>query len=255
MIALKELEKLSGVRHGFHTRKGGVSEGIFHSLNCGFGSGDAPENVATNRRRAVAQMNAGDADLVTAYQQHTATAVAVEAPWQPDEAPVADGLVTTVPGLALGILTADCAPVLFADQGAGVIGAAHAGWRGALGGILENTIDMMMSMGARKESIAAAIGPCIAVESYEVSDDFRLPFLDADETDADLFTAAEREGHLMFDLPAFVHRRLARHGIQNIEDAGCDTCGDADHFFSYRRSVKSSEPDYGRGLSTVVLVA
>lgn len=255
MIVLKELETITGVRHAFHTRNGGVSDGIFKSLNCGFGSGDTHQNVATNRKRALASMHVEGAALVTAYQQHTATAVVVDTPWQPDQAPIADGLVTTKPGIALGILTADCAPVLFADRQSGVIGAAHAGWRGAIGGVLENTIDLMLSLGSRLQDITAAIGPCIAAQSYEVSDDFRLPFIEADGTDADLFTPAAREGHLMFDLPAYVHRRLTRHGIQNVSNSACDTCGDADNFFSYRRSTKRDEPDYGRGLSAITLAA
>ena len=199
MITLKSLDLESGLRHAFFTRAGGVSDGLYRSLNCGFGSGDAPENVAENRRRAMAMFELPDVNLVTCYQDHTLRALRVDRPWAPDQAPVADAMVTTIPGIALGVLSADCTPLLLADGVARVIGAAHAGWRGALGGVVEAALDLMIKGGARPENIVAAVGPCIGRASYEVSAAFADPFLALEQDDANYFEAGARKGHLMFD--------------------------------------------------------
>jgi YfiH family protein len=241
------------VRHGFFTRAGGVSEGPFASLNCGFGSGDDLEKVAENRRRAVAEAVGDGAILVTGHQSHTADAVVVKTGWAPGDAPVADGLVTDRPGIALGVLAADCAPILMADGDAGVIGAAHAGWRGAFDGILEATIERMEALGAERARVIAAIGPCIGPDSYEVGPEFRVRFLEADAGTEDLFRPALRPGHAMFDLAGYVRRRLSAAGLGYIAATGGDTCADPARFFSYRRTVLEGGRAYGRGLSLIAL--
>jgi YfiH family protein len=241
------------VRHAFCTRMGGVSAGIYAGMNCGFGSDDETDNVAVNRRAAIETLNAGDMPLLTAYQQHTATALYVDHAWEPGDAPVADGMVTDRPGLALGILTADCAPVLLADGDAGVIGAAHAGWRGALDGILGATIDLMVQRGARRELICAAIGPCIAQESYEVGAEFRERFVESDPATEQFFIAGVAEGKFQFDLTGFVESRLHQAGIGAIRGSAWDTYVDEARFYSYRRSVHRGEEDYGREVSLIAL--
>jgi YfiH family protein len=252
VIALAELAG-GGVRHAFFTRRGGVSEGHFSSLNCGFGSGDRGESVARNRAIAAERLGVAGDRLVTCYQVHSAEAIVVERPWRPAEAPRADGLVTRQPGIALGVLAADCAPVLFADPDAGVIGAAHAGWRGARAGILEATIARMQELGAERGHIRAAIGPCIGRRSYEVGAEFVEAFLEADAANRDFFASAQRPGHAMFDLEAYIARRLARSGVVAIGRAGRDTVAEEDSFFSYRRAFLRGEPFYGRGLSAIAL--
>lgn len=239
--------------HGFFTREGGVSDGEFASLNCGFGSGDAPDKVAENRRRAACEVLDAEARLVTAHQRHTALAIIVREPWAPAEAPVADGLVTDRACLALGVLAADCAPVLLADAQAHVVGAAHAGWRGALDGIIEATLARMIELGASRARIAAVVGPCIGPGSYEVGSEFRARFLAADAANEDLFQPSRRAGHAMFDLPAYVARRLRAADIARVEATGGDTCADAERFFSYRRTVLEGGQAYGRGLSLIAL--
>jgi polyphenol oxidase len=252
MIGLPEIDG-EGVRHAFFTREGGVSEDHFSSLNCGFGSGDRLEHVARNRAIAMEKLGLPQARLVTCHQIHSAAAVAVEEPWLPTEAPRADGLVTRMRGVALGVLAADCAPVLFADPEAGVIGAAHAGWRGALGGILEATIARMGELGARRERIRAAIGPCIGPQSYEVGAEFVEAFLAEDTENRSFFAPARRQGHAMFDLEAYIARRLARAGVAAVGRARRDTVGEEDLFFSYRRASLRGDPVYGRGLSAIAL--
>jgi polyphenol oxidase len=249
------LETLHGdaVRHGFFTREGGVSEGIFASLNCGLGSGDDAARVTENRRRAMAALGLAGDDLATCYQVHSATAVVVDAPWPAAERPRADAMVTRRRGVALGILTADCAPVLFADAEAEVIGAAHAGWRGAVSGVLEATVAAMVELGASPARIQAGIGPCIAQPSYEVGPEFPAPFLAAAPADADLFLPAPRAGHFLFDLAGYVARRLERLGLAHIEHTGGDTAAEQRRFFSYRRTCLSGEKDYGRALSAICL--
>lgn len=253
MITASALDDLPRVRHGFFTRAGGVSEGIFAGLNCGYGSGDAPEKVAANRARAMARLGVPATALVTVYQAHTATVATVADPWPHDQAPTADALVTAVPGLALGILTADCAPVLLADATAGVVGAAHAGWKGAIGGVIENTIAAMEALGARRGRIHAAIGPCIAGTSYEVGPEFPAPFLAADARNRDFFVPAARAGHWLFNLPGYVGRRLREAGAGEVVDTSCDTLADADRFYSYRRATLGGEASYGRQLSAIAL--
>lgn len=243
---------LSGVPHAFLGRTGGASTGIYASLNVGLGSADDRAAVVENRRRATAALGEG-LTLVTVHQVHSPDVVTVEAGWPDDARPPADGLVTRARGLALGILTADCAPVLFADVDAGVIGAAHAGWKGAFGGVLGNTVAAMEALGADRRRIAAAVGPCIARRSYEVDDAFHRRFVEADPENDAFFTAARRAGHHQFDLEGFVARRLAETGIARIETLGEDTYAQPDRHFSYRRTTHAGEPDYGRQLSVVAL--
>ncbi len=244
---------LAGTRHGFCGRAGGVSAGIFASLNTGLGSSDAPAAVVENRRRAAAAVAPGAA-LVTVHQVHSPVVVVADAAFS-DAAdlaarPQADGLVTGDRRLVLGVLAADCAPVLFADVAAGVVGAAHAGWKGALYGVLPATVAAMESLGARRERIAAAVGPCIAQASYEVQDAYAAPFRAVDPA-FDRFFRAGRPGHLHFDLEGFVAAQLAAAGVQRVACLGIDTYA-GDHF-SYRRSVHAGEGDYGRNLSLIAL--
>jgi YfiH family protein len=253
MISLGTLNDASGVRHAFFTREGGVSDGLFGSLNCGFGSGDMPERVAENRARAMAMLDLAADRLVTCHQIHSPDVVAVEAPWRREDNPRADALVTVRRGVALGILTADCVPVLLADPAAGVIGAAHAGWKGALDGIVAATVEAMVGLGAAPGRMRAAIGPCIAQRSYEVGTEFPAPFLAADAANGDFFAPARRQGYFMFDIGGFVERRLIEAGIGAIQRAPCDTVAEETRFFSYRRACLKGETGYGRALSAIVL--
>ncbi|WP_188261158.1 peptidoglycan editing factor PgeF [Azospirillum tabaci] len=253
MITLGALNDITHIRHAFFTRTGGVSTGLYASLNVGFGSGDAPAAVAENRARAAARMDVPPERLVTCYQVHSPTCVAVTEPWTPDQAPHADAMATDRPGIALGILTADCAPVLFADEKARVIGAAHAGWKGAKGGVLEATIERMEELGAKRNRIVAAIGPCIAQRSYEVGPEFPAPFLAEDPRNRDYFAPARRPDHFLFDLAGYITRRLGDTGVEIIQRCPNDTVVEEDRFFSYRRSCLRGEKDYGRGLSAIVL--
>ncbi len=253
MIVLDCLSGLRSVRHGFFTRIGGVSDGLYAAKNCGFGSGDKPDNVARNRARCIAEMANGGAALVTAYQVHSADAIVVESPWQPKDSPRADGMVTDRPNIALGILTADCAPVLFCDPEAGVIGAAHAGWKGADGGILESTVSTMESLGASAGRIIAAVGPCIAQASYEVGPEFRDRFLAHDRKNDRFFREGVRPDHPQFDLKGYVAAVLTGLGLAGVEIDPHDTMADEDLFFSYRRATLRGEPDYGRGLSAIMI--
>ncbi|MEH3158806.1 MAG: peptidoglycan editing factor PgeF [Sphingomonas taxi] len=242
---------LDGVAHGFLNRRGGVSVGAVAGLNVGQGSQDDPAAVAENRRRAAAAV-LPDAALVTLYQVHSAEAAMVAAPYADADRPHADALVTDRPGLLLGILTADCAPVLFADRAAGVVGAAHAGWKGALGGVTDATLAAMERLGARRDRIAAAIGPCIARASYEVDDGFLARFAAVDAAN-ERFFAAGRAGHHRFDLEAYVAHRLAAAGVTRIEALGLDTYADEERFYSYRRATHRGEADYGRQISLIGL--
>lgn len=242
---------LEGLPHGFLGRQGGVSGGLVAGLNTGLGSGDGDAAVAENRARAVAAVLPG-ARLVGVYQVHSARCVTVTDPWSDDARPEADALVTDRRGVLLGIVTADCAPVLLADREAGVIGAAHAGWKGAAGGVIANTVAAMVKLGARREGIVAAIGPCIAQASYEVDDAFAARFTAADAGNARFF-AAGRPGHRQFDLEAYVAARLAAAGIGGTERLDLDTLATADRFYSYRRATLRGEPAYGRQLSLIGL--
>ena len=253
MITSAKFSRQERVRHAFFSRRGGVSEGVYESLNCGYGSGDDQAKVRANREAAMAQLDAGADDLATVHQYHSANVVSVEAPWRLEDRPKADAMVTDRPGVALGIMTADCGPVLFADQTAGVIGAAHAGWRGALDGVLEATTAAMEQLGAKRQNMVAALGPCIRQPSYEVGDDFKQTFVSVDTANGVYFQPAYRPGHAMFDLAGFVVGRLQRLGIGTVEDTAIDTYPEQDGFFSYRRTIHRGEQDYGRGLSVVIL--
>ena len=239
---------LAGVAHGFLGRRGGVSQGTIAGLNVGHGADDASEAVAENRRRAVSAVLAG-AQLVTVYQVHSPDAVEVREPWSHADRPRADAMVTDRPGLLLGVVTADCAPVLLADRAAGVIGAAHAGWRGAHGGVIESAVAAMERLGATRERIAAAIGPAIAQPSYEVDAGFRQAFTPDDER----FFAPGREGRWQFDLAGYVAARLRAAGVGTVDGLGLDTYADEVRFFSYRRASHRGEPTYGRQFSLIGL--
>ena len=242
---------LGRLPHGFLGRRGGISVGDCAGLNVGFGSNDDREAIAGNRRLAVAAL-LPEAELATVHQIHSAKVVTAEQPWPQDERPRADAMVTDTPNLLLGILTADCAPVLFADHQAAVVGAAHAGWRGALAGVTDATIEAMEQLGARREHIHAAVGPCIAQPSYEVDEMFRARFLHADPDNVRFF-APGPAGKPHFDLEAYVVHRLIAAGIDEIEAVNLDTYANADRFFSYRRSTHCGEADYGRQLSAIAI--
>ena len=244
----------AGIRHGFFTRQGGVSDGIYASLNCGFGSRDRTDDVAENRSRVARTLAVNRPALNTVHQVHSADVTTVTTAWEPAAAPRADAMVCRTPGIAIGVLTADCGPILLADAEAGVIGAAHAGWRGALNGIVEATIGAMCDLGAGRERIAAALGPCIAQASYEVGPEFRDAFLDADAANDGFFVSSDRPNHFRFDLPGYVDERLARAGIATVERLDVDTYAEADRCFSYRRATHAGEDDYGRLISAIALV-
>lgn len=253
MITLDALVCDSHIRHAFFTRQGGVSIGLFAALNCGFGSGDDLDKVARNRALAAAQLDLLPDRLVSCHQVHGADIVTVERPWPRDDNPRADGMVTNVPGIALGILAADCAPVLFADPEAGVVGAAHGGWRGALAGVMEATVTAMTRLGAGAERIRAGIGPCIGQASYEVGPEFERAFAEADPDSAGFFVAADRQEHYRFDLPGYIAHRLQPLGLGAVQQSGHDTAAEEDLFFSYRRACLRGEKDYGRGLAAIAL--
>jgi YfiH family protein len=250
-VTVLRAEALAGVRHGFLGRPGGVSQGVCAGLNVGHGSGDDAVSIAENRRRAVEAVAPG-ARLATVHQVHSATAVTVTEPWALDARPRADAMVTDRAGVALGILTADCAPVLLADPAAGVVGAAHAGWKGALAGVVEATVAAMESLGADRARIGAAVGPCIARRSYEVDEAFLRRFVEADRENERWF-ASGRSGHYGFDLEGFVASRLAQAGVSRTEALGQDTYSQPDLFYSYRRSTHRGEPTYGRQISLIAL--
>jgi hypothetical protein len=244
---------VANIRHGFFTRDGGVSEGLFASLNCSIGSGDDPAKVNENKRRAAAALGVTPDRLVTGYQVHGFDVAVVEAPWRYDDRPRVDALVTREPGLALGILTADCAPVLLADATLPCIAAAHAGWRGAVGGVLEASLEAMERLGARRSRIVAGIGPAIGWRSYEVGPEFAAPFLAEDQANARFFGAAPRAGHHLFDLGAYVEAKLLRLGVGLVARTGGDTCAEPDRFFSYRRACLTGEKQFGHLLSAIAL--
>ncbi|MBC2651807.1 peptidoglycan editing factor PgeF [Novosphingobium aerophilum] len=237
--------------HGFLGRAGGLSGGPVAGLNVGLGAGDDPDTVRANRQRAAAAI-APTARLVTVYQVHSAECVTVGEPWPDDARPEADALVTDRPGLLLGVVTADCAPVLLADRTAGVIGAAHAGWKGAFGGVTDATVMAMEALGARREAIVAAVGPCIAMASYEVDAGFEARFLAADPANGRFF-APGRPDHAQFDLEGYVAHRLAAAGVGRVERLGEDTYAQESRFFSFRRATHRGEPAYGRQISAIAL--
>ncbi len=253
-IEAPSLSRLPGIRHGFFTRQGGVSQGLYASLNGGMGSRDDLTNVQENRARMAMALGIAPEALVACWQVHSATAVILQTPWTRDTAPQADAVVTAVAGLGATITVADCGPVLLADPVARVVGAAHAGWKGAFGGVLAATVARMEELGAQRGRMVAAIGPLIRQDSYEVGDDFIARFLDEDRAHSRFFRAAERPGHALFDLPGFIAHRLREAGVGAVEDLGLDTYGDEARFFSYRRSTHRKEPDYGRMVAAITLV-
>ncbi len=249
------LAGLEGFRHAFFTRAGGVSGGLYATLNTGLGSGDHRENVLANRARACAYLGLEPDALATPYQIHSATAVHVGEPWPPGQGPRADAVVTDRPGIAVGVGTADCGPVLFAEPQAGIAAAAHAGWKGALTGILDATIDLMEDLGADRRQIVAVLGPTISASAYEVGQEFVDRFIAENAGNQRFFTAADRAGHAMFDLPAYILHRLADAGIRSAEALNLCTYSDSARFFSYRRTTHKAEPDYGRLLSAIVIAS
>jgi YfiH family protein len=245
------LSAIPGLRHAFFSREGGVSEGIYAGLNGGLGSNDDPANVAENRRRMAQQIGVAPEHFLSVHQIHSPDVVVATGPWQGDK-PRADALVTRTEGIALGVTAADCGPILLVDPTARVIGAVHAGWKGALTGVLESTIDAMGKLGAERDGIVAAIGPLIRQPSYEVGPEFVERFIDADAENGMFFLPGERDGHAMFDLAGFIRMRLENAGVLMIDDVGIDTYSD-ERFYSYRRSVHRKEPDYGRHVHAIAL--
>ncbi|MEK1929593.1 MAG: peptidoglycan editing factor PgeF [Pararhizobium sp.] len=237
------------MKHGYFTRAGGVSEGIYRGLNVGLGSNDERSNIHENRARVSAWFGAEPQKLATVHQIHSPDAIIVDGSYDGARAP-ADALVTATPGLVIGVLSADCGPVLFADAEAGVIGAAHAGWKGALGGVLESTIDAMISLGARRENIIASLGPSISRRNYEVGSEFIERFLEQDPGYETFFAPSPRKGHAMFDLPGLTIKRLTEACVM-AENLDICTYADEERFFSYRRTTHRSEPDYGRQISAI----
>jgi polyphenol oxidase len=252
MIQAPSLSALANVRHAFFTREGGVSEGIYASLNGGLGSKDAADKVHENRGRMAAALGVAPARLLTCHQIHSPRVVVAATPWTREATPEADAIVTRAPGLAVGVLTADCGPLLFADGEAGVIGAAHSGWKGALGGVLEATVSAMETLGAKRGRIRAALGPLIRQENYEVGPEFVARFTAADAANARYFAPSPKAGHAMFDLPSYIAARLERAGVA-VEDLKLCTYADPARFFSYRRTTHRAEPDYGRHVNAIVL--
>jgi polyphenol oxidase len=247
------LAEIPGVSHGFFTREGGVSEGIYAGLNCGAGSRDDAARVTENRHRVARHLGTDGARLVTCYQIHSAEALIVTQPWTFATMPRADGLVTNVPGLAVGALAADCAPVLFADPEAKVVAAAHAGWKGALGGILESTLATMEQLGAKRGRIRAALGPCLGPDAYEVGPEFEARFLESDRANARFFRRPAGAPRPMFDLPAYLLARLEACDLDTIENCSTCTYSNAARHFSYRRATHRNEGDYGRQISAILL--
>jgi polyphenol oxidase len=247
------LSGLPGIAHGFFGRTGGVSKGLYGNLNCGLGSADARAHVFENRRRVAAHLDTSGEHLLTCFQIHSADAVVIDRPWSRDGQPRADALVTRTPGLALGALAADCTPILFADAKAGVIAAAHAGWKGALGGIVEATLAAMEQLGGRRADIHAAIGPCIGPKAYEVGPEFAAVFTGANPGNGVYFQPDGAAGREHFDLPRFVADTLRAAGVGTVELAWACTYMDEANYFSYRRATHRRETDYGRQISAIVI--
>lgn len=257
MFMTDDILEDKNIRHGFFGKQGGVSRGIYDSLNCGLGSSDDPEAVTENRRRVEKELGAKKETLLTLHQVHSDICVDVTQAWSGQGAQ-ADAMVTDVPGLALGILTADCAPVLFSGRtkaGRPVVGAAHVGWKGALGGVLESTVRKMIKKEALPESIRASIGPCIGLESYEVTNDFCVPFIEHNEHSAAFFfPRAHDDNKYLFDLSGYVAWRLKGAGVRAVSNRGIDTCFNEEDYFSFRRATHRGEPDYGRQASVIAIV-
>jgi polyphenol oxidase len=252
-IEAPELSSHATVRHAFFTREGGVSEGLYASLNGGLGSGDDPARVVENRRRMMAQFAFPEEALVSLYQVHSPDVVVVERPWPRLKRPRADAMVTRAPGIALGIATADCGPLLLADPFGGIVGAAHAGWRGALAGVVEATVAAMERLGAERSRIVAVLGPTISQAAYEVGPELVERFRDDDPANARFFRPAERGGHALFDLPGYIGATLEAAGVGEHEILGHCTYTEEHRFFSYRRATHRGEPDYGRLISAIAV--
>jgi YfiH family protein len=255
MLTSFQLAALPGIAHGFFTREGGVSSGVYASLNGGLGSGDSRQKVIENRNLMAAALGVEPTRIATVHQVHSANAVVIEQPWDEAQRPRADALVTRMPGLAIAVSSADCGPILFADAEAKVVAAAHAGWKGALTGVIEATIVAMESEGAKRTRIKAALGPMISHSAYEVGPEFELRFREADEGSAEFFAPSEREMHFMFDLPGYIGKRLAAAGVAAVDDLRRCTYGEESLFYSYRRMTHRREADYGRHLSAIALRA
>jgi hypothetical protein len=253
MIIEAKTLALSGIRHAFFTRRGGVSGGVYASLNGGIGSRDSADLVVDNRSRMAVALGVAPDRLITAYQIHSPHVVTVESPWTAEARPRADAIVTRTRGLAVGVTTADCGPILFADPQAGVVGAAHAGWRGALAGIVEATVDAMERLGAHRGRIRAVLGPMIRQDNYEVGPDLMARFRAEDSASDPFFRPAARQDHALFDLPGYITARLVRADIGEVEDLGLCTYADPDRFFSFRRSTHRAEADYGRHVNAIAL--
>jgi purine-nucleoside/S-methyl-5'-thioadenosine phosphorylase / adenosine deaminase len=253
MLQAASLSRLARIRHAFFTRAGGVSEGVYATLNGGVGSDDAPAKVDENRARMAAALGVAPDCLLTAYQIHSPEVAVAERPWTRENRPRADAIVTRTPRLAIGVSTADCGPLLFADAQAGVIGAAHAGWRGAFGGVIEATVAAMEKLGAKRERIAAALGPTIRQPNYEVGPELLERFVAADTANERFFTTSKRAGHAMFDLTGYIGFRVQRAGIVAFEDLGLCTFDEPERFFSYRRMTRLREADYGRHINAIAL--
>jgi YfiH family protein len=253
ILQAASLARLARIRHAFFTRAGGVSAGVYTSLNGGVGSDDAAANVAENRARMAAALGVAPDRLLTAYQIHSPNVVVADTPWTHESRPRADAIVTRVPDLAIGVSTADCGPLLFADGEAGVIGAAHAGWRGAFSGVIEATLAAMEKLGADRARTTVALGPAIRQPNYEVGPEFVARFIEADRRNAQFFAPSPHAGHAMFDLAGYIARRVANAGAGRFDDLELCTCADPDRFYSYRRMTQLGEKDYGRHVNAIVL--
>lgn len=251
MIKAQNLESIGGIKHGFFTRNGGHSAGIYSSLNTGLGADEDSDTVLKNRRVVANQL--GASDVITPYQYHSNVVLVVEKPWDWQSPPKADALVTNKPSIAIAVNTADCTPVIFLDLSGDTIGVAHSGWKGTVGGVLEATVAAMESIGAKRSNIVAAIGPTISQANYEVGPEFFEQFVSDNPKSADLFIPSIKEHHWMFDLPRCVEQRLISLGLAGIENTNLCTYADEGRFFSYRRMTHRGEPDYGRQMSAVVI--
>jgi polyphenol oxidase len=253
---MKQFDELKHdtIEHGFFGRQGGYSTGLYASLNVGLGSGDDRATVVRNRGVVAKSLGGSESQLVTAYQVHSPDVVVVTKPWNHEERPMVDGMVTTTPGVILGTLTADCGPVLFADTQAGVIGAAHAGWKGALSGVTDSTVMKMESLGATRENIVAVLGPTISKPAYEVGPEFILNFINVDAGNKIYFTDSVKSNHYMFDLPGYLTDRMKAFGIGTVIDSGLCTYTRGDEYFSYRRTTHAREKEYGRQIAAITLL-
>lgn len=247
------LSQISAINHGFFTRRGGTSNNAYDSLNCGYGSDDDRENVTNNRARVATELGVTPENLVTGYQVHSPDVAIVSSPFSDDNRPKVDALVTKIPGLAVAVLTADCGPLLFADHKNRIVAAAHAGWKGAVGGVIENTLSQMENLGAERANITAILGPTISRSNYEVDDAFKARFTSISPDYESFFSKGQREGHCQFDLPSFIMAKLNSEGVANAINLDRCTYAEPDEFFSYRRATHKNEPDYGRQITAIAV--